>query len=81
MPVRLVEQCPVGSWEDVMSAGLTNTDRDALVAALLTLPVIEPGSSPQDRINAFRATLRELNRQGGTAKQCGDAQGNQGDSL
>lgn len=51
-----------------MSDGLTDADRDTLVAALLTAPVIEPGSSAEDRVNAFRATLGELNRQGGARK-------------
>jgi hypothetical protein len=51
-----------------MSGGLTDADRDTLVAALLTAPVIEPGSSPEERINAFQATLSELTRQGGAAK-------------
>ena len=51
-----------------MNGGLTDTDRDTLVAALLTAPVIEPGSSAAERVNAFQATLSELARQGGAAK-------------
>lgn len=54
--------------EEGMNDGLTDTDRDTLVAALLTAPVIEPGSSPEERINAFQATLSELARQGGAAR-------------
>jgi hypothetical protein len=55
-----------------MEAGLTTTDRDALVAALLTAPVIEPGSSAQERLEAFSATLHELRRRGGADKMWND---------
>jgi hypothetical protein len=54
-----------------MNAGLSVTDRDALVAALLTAPVVEPGSSAEERINAFKAALQELNRQGGAPDNYG----------
>lgn len=45
--------------------GLTDTDRDTLVAALLTIPVLEPGARPEERIEIFAATLREIRRRGG----------------
>jgi hypothetical protein len=51
-----------------METGPTTSDWDILVAAVLTLPVIEPGASAKDRIERYRATLQELKRQGGTRK-------------
>ena len=45
--------------------GLTDTDRDTLVAALLTIPVIEPGARPQERVEVFATTLKEIRRRGG----------------
>jgi hypothetical protein len=51
-----------------METGQTTSDWDIVVAAILTVPVIEPGDSPQERIERFRATLQELRRQGGAMK-------------
>lgn len=48
-----------------MNSGLTDTDRDTLVAALLTAPVVDPGTPAMERIKAFQDTLSELKRQGG----------------
>lgn len=49
-----------------METGPTTFDWDILVAAVLTLPAIEPGASAKERIERYRATLHELKRQGGT---------------
>jgi hypothetical protein len=45
---------------------METSDWDILVAAVLTLPIIEPGASAKERIEQYRATLQELKRQGGT---------------
>jgi len=55
-----------------MEAGPTTFDWDILVAAVLTVPVIEPGAPAEERIERFKATLHELKRQGG-ARQIFDA--------
>ena len=51
-----------------METGPTTFDWDILVAAVLTVPVIEPGAPADERIERFRATLHELRRQGGAQK-------------
>lgn len=43
-------------------------DWDILVAAVLTVPVIDPGASVQERIDRFQAMIHELKRQGGVKK-------------
>lgn len=51
-----------------MGAGAKAEDLDVLVAALLTVPVIEPGAKAPERIERFAATLRQLRKMGGVAK-------------
>jgi hypothetical protein len=51
-----------------METGPTTCDWDILVAAVLTVPVIEPGTPAEERIERFRATPQELRRQGGARK-------------
>ena len=41
---------------------------DVLVAAILTLPVIEPGAKAPERIERFADTLRQLRKIGGVSK-------------
>jgi hypothetical protein len=50
-----------------MNARLVEAELDMLLAALLVLPAIQPGASPQERLEVFKATLGELNKQGGSA--------------
>ena len=50
-----------------MSEGLSNHDRDCLVAAILSAPRIDTNSTPAERVSIFSLTLRELARQGGSA--------------
>lgn len=47
-----------------MEAGSSTIEWDILVAAVLTVPVIEPGASAKDRIQQYLETLQELRRQG-----------------
>jgi hypothetical protein len=54
--------------ESIMETGPSTFDWDILVAAVLTVPVIEPGAPAEERIERFRATLQELRRQGGARK-------------
>ena len=51
--------------ENIMSEGLSDQDRDCLVAAILSAPRIDTNSTPAERVNIFSTTLRELVRQGG----------------
>ena len=53
--------------ENIMSEGLSDQDRDCLVAAILSAPRIDTNSTPAERVNIFSTTLRELVRQGGAA--------------
>ncbi len=50
-----------------MDPRLVEVDIDTIIAALLTIPVIEPGASPQQRLQVYKATLSELKKQGGSA--------------
>lgn len=50
-----------------MGGRLVEVELDMILAALLAIPAIEPGASPQERLKVFRATLGELNKQGGSA--------------
>jgi hypothetical protein len=53
--------------ENIMSEGMSDQDRDCLVAAILSAPRIDTNSTPAERVNIFSTTLRELVRQGGAA--------------
>lgn len=55
-----------------MSEGLSNHDRDCLVAAILSAPRIDTNSTPAERVNIFSLTLRELARHGGSAALLSD---------
>jgi hypothetical protein len=48
-----------------METGPMTSYWDILVAAVLTLPIIEPGAAAKERTEQYRATLEELKRQGG----------------
>ena len=48
--------------------GLSDADRDAIVAALLTMPLINSKQSPEARMEAYHETFAELMRWGGTAR-------------
>jgi hypothetical protein len=50
-----------------MDTRLLEVELDMILAALLAIPAIEPGASPQERLQVFKATLSELNKQGGSA--------------
>lgn len=50
-----------------MSEGLSDQDRDCLVAAILSAPRIDTNSTPGERVTIFSLTLKELARQGGTS--------------
>lgn len=44
---------------------MTETDRDVLVAAILTAPTIVNGYTGTERVEAFKATLQALAKSGG----------------
>ena len=60
------------TMENTMSEGLSDQDRDCLVAAILSAPRIDTHSTPEERVAVFSQTLKELARHGGSAALRGD---------
>ena len=51
-----------------MADGLSTADRDSIVAAILSAPIIDASMGAEARLEIFRRTLEELTKRGGASR-------------